>query len=176
MAPVAQHARRMRNVPTALAVLTVALALAGGARAAPCALSDLGWIAGVWRDDTADTKSEERWVVAPDDRLMGSAWELHPGRPGGVVESETIQAVAGAVVLRLRHSTADLGAAWEDKTAPMTFALAGCGANQAVFDGQADHAGEHITYRRAGDTLTFTGDFLHQGKPAQVVITFEKER
>jgi hypothetical protein len=150
--------------------------LAGPAMAAPCSLADLSWMAGVWRYDTADTKSEERWVIAPGGRLMGSAWELHPDRPGGVVESDTIQEVGGAVVLRLRHTTADLGSAWEDKTAPMTFALAGCTAGKAVFDGQSDHAGEHITYERAGDTLTFTGDFLHAGTPVQVVIKFGRQR
>jgi Ca2+-binding RTX toxin-like protein len=44
----------------------------------------------------------------------------------------------------------------------------------AHFDGEADHAGEHITYRRAGAVLTFTGDFLHAGKPFQVVINFDR--
>jgi hypothetical protein len=156
------------------AALAGALMLAGPSVAAPCQLASLGWMAGVWRHDTSDTQSEERWVVAPGGRLMGSAWELHPDRTGGVVESETIQDIDGAVVLRLRHSTADLGSAWEEKSAPMTFALASCDASKAVFDGQADHAGEHITYQRAGETLTFTGDFLHQGKPVQVVIAFRR--
>ena len=150
--------------------------LAAPALAAPCGLADLGWMAGIWRYDTADTKSEERWVVAPGNRLMGSAWELHPDRAGGVVESETVQDVNGAIVLRLRHTSADLGSAWEDKTGPMTFALASCGASKVVFDGQADHAGETITYQRTGDTLTFTGDFLHAGQPVQVVIKFERAR
>lgn len=153
--------------------LAAILVLAPAAKAAPCSLADLGWMAGVWRHDTADTESEERWVVAPGGRLMGSAWELHPDRPGGVVESETIQAVDGVVALRLRHTTADLGSAWEEKDAPMTFALASCGTAKAVFDGQADHAGEHITYQRTGDALTFTGDFLHARKPVQVVIAFK---
>jgi hypothetical protein len=173
MAPAAQHRERMRTTAFGLAA---ALLLAPAAYAAPCSLASLGWMAGAWRYDTADTKSEERWVAAPDDRLMGSAWELHPGRPGGVVESETIQVVGGGVVLRLRHTTADLSSAWEEKTAPMTFAAASCAANQVVFDGQTDRIGEHITYRRDGDILTFTGDFLHQGKPVRVAIAFTLER
>ena len=56
----------------------------------------------------------------------------------------------------------------------MTFVAASCGPRAATFDGEADHAGEHITYSRAGSILTFTGDFLHAGKPFQVVISFDR--
>jgi hypothetical protein len=164
--------RNLRPV-AALGASVAAFVLTAAAHAAPCQLADLDWMTGVWRDDSADTRSEERWVLGPGDRLMGSSWALHPSRPGGVVEAETIQAAtAGAVTLTLRHFTADLVAAWEDKTAPMVFAAADCAPNTVVFDGQADHAGEHIAYRRAGDALTFTGDFMHGGKPVRVVIQF----
>jgi hypothetical protein len=42
-------------------------------------------MAGVWRAQMADSRSEERWVLAPGDRLMGSSWSLHPVAPGGLV-------------------------------------------------------------------------------------------
>jgi hypothetical protein len=160
-----------------LAASATALALAAGAHAAPCQLPNLHWMVGEWHDDAADTFTEERWAAGPGDRLMGSSWSLHSNRPSGVVEAETIQTnAAGVVVLVLRHFSADLALAWEPQTAPMTFKAAGCEPNTVVFDGQGDHYGEHITYKRAGDTLTFTGDFIRAGKPAQVVMVFTRER
>jgi hypothetical protein len=161
-----------RRLATALAAT---LFVAPSAHAASCRLADLRWMIGVWRDDSPGVKSEERWVAGPGDRLMGSSWLLHDDRPGGVVEAETIQAdKAGAINLTLRHFTADLASAWEEKTAPMVFTAADCGPKSVVFDGQGDHAGEHITYRRDGSVLNFTGDFLHGGKPIQVVIQFQR--
>jgi hypothetical protein len=166
--------RTLRSL-LALAAAAGALALAAGAHAAPCQLPDLHWLVGDWRDDTADTQSEERWVAGPWDRLMGSSWSLHTNRPGGVVEAETIQAnQAGAITLTLRHFSADLALSWEDKLSPMTFVAADCQPNTVVFAGQGDHAGEHMTYKRAGDTMTFTGDFLHGGKPVQDVEVFTR--
>jgi hypothetical protein len=157
-----------------IALAGIALVATSG-RAAPCQLADLKWMVGAWRDDSPDTKSEERWIAGPGDRLMGSSWERHTNRPGGVVEAETIQSgKTGAITLTLRHFTADLASAWEEKTAPMLFTAADCAPNTVVFDGQSDHAGEHITYRRDGNVLKFTGDFLHGGKPVQVVIQFQR--
>jgi len=169
----ASHQWAMRRPRLAFALAAVAAGLTAAAQAAPCRLADLRWMAGVWRADTADTQSEERWASGPGDRLMGTSWALHPGRPGGVIEAETIQAdAAGAVTVALRHFTADLASAWEDKTAPMIFAAADCEADRVVFDGRGDHAGEHITYERGADAMTFTGDFLHGGKAVRVVIRF----
>jgi hypothetical protein len=160
---------------TSLLAALAWLAASPVCQAAPCALTDLHWMAGVWRTDEPTTKSEERWVIAPNDRLMGSSWDLHTDKAGGVVEAETIQADgAGVIALKLRHFSADLDQSREEKSAPMVFAAARCEANTAVFDGQGEHAGEHITYHRAGDDLIFTGDFLHDGKPVQVVIDFKR--
>ena len=57
----------------------------------------------------------------------------------------------------------------------MSFVAASCAPGAVLFDGEGGHAGEHINYRRAGDTLTFTGDFLHAGKPVEVVIKFTRK-
>ena len=158
-----------------LAVALIAVTLADAAHAGPCRLADLGWMGGVWRAQAADSRSEERWVAAPGDRLMGSSWSLHPAAPGGLVEIESIVADAdGQVRLRVRHFGPALDRPWEPLAAPMTFVAASCGQQAATFDGEADHAGEHIAYRRAGAVLTFTGDFLHAGKSFQVVINFDQ--
>jgi hypothetical protein len=37
-----------------------------------------------------------------------------------------------------------------------------------VFDGRGDHAGEHLTYKRSGDSLLIIGDFLHHGTPSRM--------
>ena len=34
--------------------------------------------------------------------------------------------------------------------------------------GQGDHAGEHITYKRTGDSLLIIGDFLRHGTPSRM--------
>jgi hypothetical protein len=157
------------------AVVAAAMALASAvADAAPCRLADLHWLAGAWRDDSPGTLTEERWVVGPDNRLIGSSWTLHPGAGGGVIEAETIQSGAAGVTLRVRHFSGDLALAREEKDAPMVFVAASCESESIVLDGQGERAGEHMTYRRSGDTLTFIGDFIHQGQPLRVEIAFKK--
>jgi hypothetical protein len=155
--------------------LAAALLLAPAADAAPCGIANLDWMIGVWR--TADAKSEERWVAGPGDQLMGSSWVLHPIRPGGLVEIESLLADPdGQVRLRVRHFGPALDHPWEALDAPMSFAATDCGRNTIDLAGEGDHVGERIRYRLDGDTLMFTGDFLHQGKPVKVVITFYRER
>ncbi|HXC55000.1 MAG TPA: DUF6265 family protein [Rhizomicrobium sp.] len=140
--------------------------------AAQCSLRDMQWLQGVWQSRDGKTVVEERWTVLPSDQLMGSAWSAHIEAPGGSAEAETILDDGGTVTLRLRHFDPALAHAREDKDAPMVFTSTSCGADQVVFDGQGDRAGEHIAYRRAGDTLTFIGDFLHQRVPIHVVQNF----
>jgi len=167
----------MRILAAKLVSVLIAATPTGAAHAAPCRLADLGWIAGVWRTATAESRSEERWVIAPGNRLMGSSWALHPASPGGLVEIESIVADAdGQVRLRVRHFGPALERPWETSQQPMTFVAASCGPMTVTFDGEADHAGEHISYRRAGEALTFTGDFLHAGKPVQVQVVIKFDR
>jgi hypothetical protein len=150
------------------------LSAAHAARAAPCQLADLGWLAGTWRDDGPTTKVEERWALGPGGRLMGSSWVLHTDKPGGVVEAETFQAEGDTVALRIRHFSSTLEQAREDKDAPMTFLGKSCEGGAIVLDGQGPRAGEHISYRRDGDKLSFVGDFLHDGKPVRAEATFTR--
>jgi len=65
----------------------------------------------------------------------------------------------------LRHFDGGLARAWEERGAPMVFKAASCARASATFDGQGDHAGEHMTYTRSGDRLRIVADFLHGGKP-----------
>ncbi len=157
-----------------LGVTALLLTLAMPAEAAPCWLGDLHWLAGTWRSDTGSDRSEERWIIAPGDRLMGSAWLLHTDRPGGVVEASTIQSDGETMALRIRHFSGDLATAREEKDAPMLFTAAGCEADEITLDGQGPQAGEHMRYSRDGDTLHFTGDFIHQGKPLRVELEFKR--
>lgn len=141
---------------------------------AGCAASDLQWMAGTWRSALGDNIVEERWVVLPTGALMGSSWSVHTTRPGGVAEAETIVGDNGEVQLRLRHFDPGLAHAREDKDAPMVFVASLCEPNHVVFDGRGDKTGEHITYRRDGDSYTFIGDFLPGGKPFHVEQSFAR--
>jgi hypothetical protein len=56
----------------------------------------------------------------------------------------------------------------------MVFVAASCERETVVFDGLGPQAGEHMTYRRQGAHLRFTGDFIHQGKAFRAEITFKR--
>jgi hypothetical protein len=130
------------------------------AQAAPCTLAGLSWMAGDWHNSADPNGSEERWTVAPGEVLMGSAFEFEKDGKG-YAEALTVRQDGAAINMVLRHFDIDLGRAWEERTAPMIFAAASC-------DGQCEHAGEHLTYKRTHERLTIIGDFLHHGKPAHV--------
>ncbi|HXL98536.1 MAG TPA: DUF6265 family protein [Rhizomicrobium sp.] len=147
--------------------LIAALALAGStsaSHAAGCTLAGLGWMVGDWQNASDPERAQERWVVAPGDVLMGSAWEFPKGQTG-YAEVMTVKQVGDATTMALRHFDGGLSRAWEERDAAMMFAASACDGQSAVFDGQGDHAGEHLTYKRSGDRLLITGDFLHHGTP-----------
>jgi hypothetical protein len=158
----------------AVTILSTVMAYAvNDAHAAPCALDGLKWMSGIWRADTGERQTEERWVGGPDGVLFGSSWTMVSGKPA-FIESLMISP-SGAdhqLAMRLRHFSKDLGSAMEDKDAPMTFNLMNCEGNTAVFEGQGNKLGERITYQRVDDRLMFTGDFLREGKPFQVKVEF----
>jgi len=164
----------MARTMAAMALALAFCATAGAALADPCTLEGLGWIQGAWRSDSATTKSEERWVAGPDYRLMQSAWVLKVGAPGGFLEAGTVRAEPAGLTLRLRHFSGDLAQAREEKDAPLVFIASACGPGSVVFDGQGPNAGEHMTYRRAGDAMTFIGDFIHGGQPVRAEVEFKR--
>jgi hypothetical protein len=132
--------------------------------ATECSLATLDWMAGNWHKASDPARSQERWVVAPQGVLMGSAWEL-PKDTAGYAEIMTVRLDGTAVVMTLRHFDGGLKRAWEEREAPMVFKASVCARNSAVFDGQGDRAGEHLTYRRSANELLIIGDFLHHGRP-----------
>jgi hypothetical protein len=134
------------------------------AHAAPCTLAGLHWMTGDWHNSSNPTGAQERWTVAPGNILMGSAWEATADGKG-YAELMTIRDDAGSIRMVLRHFDLALSKAWEERTAPMVFVASTCDTNSAVFDGQDDHTGEHLTYKRSGQSLLIVGDFLHHGKP-----------
>jgi len=150
-----------------VAVAAFLVAGAVAAHAAPCTLAGLSWMAGDWHNSADPNGSEERWTVAPGGVLMGSAFEFEKDGKD-YAEALTVRQDGAAINMVLRHFDIDLGRAWEERTAPMIFAAASCDGQSAVFDGQGEHAGEHLTYKRTHEGLTIIGDFLHHGKPAHV--------
>jgi hypothetical protein len=155
------------NRPAALRLIVALLALTvadAAAHATPCTLAGVQWMAGNWRNSANQTGAQEQWTVAPGGVLMGSSWEAsHDGK--GYAEIMTVRQETGSIRMVLRHFDLALSKAWEERTAPMVFTASNCDGSSAVFDGQDDHAGEHLTYKRSGDSLLIVGDFLHHGKP-----------
>jgi Domain of unknown function (DUF6265) len=143
---------------------TLILAGACRAQAHPCTLKDLGWMAGSWHNSADPERAQERWTLAPDSILMGSAWEFPPGK-AGFAEIMSVRPDGQGVSMFLRHFDVGLKSAWEERGSPMVFTASSCMQNAAVFDGQGDHTGEHMAYRRSGDMLSITADFLHHGTP-----------
>ena len=132
-----------------------------------CSLTGLTWMAGNWHNASDPQRAQERWVVAPDSVLMGSSWEIPKGKPG-FAEIMTIRLNGNDISMYLRHFDGALSGAWEERNAPMVFTAVNCDASSAVFDGRGDHAGEHLTYKRSGDSLLIIGDFLHHGTPSRM--------
>jgi hypothetical protein len=155
---------RSSTVAAAFTTFAVCLAASSAAHAQPCALPALGWMAGNWLNIDTPKSAQERWTIAPGDVLMGSSFEFPKGK-AGYAEIMTIRGDGAAISMVLRHFDGGLATAWEDKAAPMVFAAARCDTDTVTFDGQGDHAGEHMTYTRAGDTLHIGADFLHHGVP-----------
>jgi hypothetical protein len=158
--------------PAICGLLLAALSLSSPAMAAPCTLAGLTWMRGVWREDGAQTKGEERWTIASAKgevgaRLIGSAWFLQRASGGGLIEAMTILPEGNTVALRIRHFDASLGHAEEGADTPMLFVASRCEPNMVTLEGRGAQKGERMTYRRDGDRLTFRGDFIHDGKPVR---------
>jgi hypothetical protein len=121
-------------------------------------------MAGTWHNAADPARAQERWVVAPENVLMGSSWEFPQGR-SGYAEIMTVKQDGTAIVMLLRHFDGGLSRAWEDREAPMVFTASSCENQSVVLDGQGDHKGEHLSYKRSEKDLLIVGDFLHHGKP-----------
>jgi hypothetical protein len=149
---------------SALFLFACVLVCGPWATASPCSLAGLTWMAGDWHNAENPTGAQERWALAPSGVLMGSSWEANQ-EGKGYAEIMTIRNESGSIHMVLRHFDLALSKAWEERTVPMVFTASNCSDTAAVFDGQDDHTGEHLTYKRSGESLLIVGDFLHHGKP-----------
>jgi len=104
---------------------------------------------------------------------MGSSWTF-PKKGAGFAEVMTITREGDQVLMRLRHFDRGIKAAWEEKSAPMIFALTKCEDHSAVFSGAENHAGERLTYTRSAASLTIVGDFIHDGSPLRLEFHLKK--
>jgi hypothetical protein len=155
-----------------LPLAALALGLAGRAGADPCTLKNLHWMAGTWRDSDKDSSAEERWVLVPGERLVGSSWALHKNSPNGVIEAMTLIEEDGRPIMRLRHFDPSLERAREGKDTPMVFVATSCTRNSMTLDGTGDQSGERFVYARDKKELKFVGEFVHEGKPLHVELKF----
>jgi len=153
-----------RNSRGLVTTAGVVFACVSVAQSAPCALPSLSWMAGSWHNTSDPQRAQERWVVAPQNVLMGSSWEFPIGK-SGFAEIMTVKPDGDGISMLLRHFDAGLNRAWEERDAPMIFKASVCGSNSVIFNGQGVHAGEHLTYQRSGKSLLIIGDFLHKGLP-----------
>jgi hypothetical protein len=155
----------IKNSTKALAALALlAIAPILHSQSHPCALMDIAWMAGSWHNAADPDRAQETWSLAPNGVLMGSAWEFPPGK-SGFAEIMTVRADGDSISMLLRHFDGGLKTAWEERGSPMVFIASSCERNGVVFDGQGDHAGERMSYRRSGNKLTIVADFLHHGTP-----------
>ncbi|HTB87686.1 MAG TPA: DUF6265 family protein, partial [Steroidobacteraceae bacterium] len=71
------------SIRSRFVLICTALLLAASvsqSRAAICSLTGLAWMAGNWHNTADPQRAQERWVVAPDNILMGSSWEIPNGK------------------------------------------------------------------------------------------------
>ena len=153
------------TVATLLATTTTPPAIA-------CGIDDLKFMEGDWLFEQGTTHSEERWVRTTANTLAGSSWGADKDAPR-FAELVSISAVDNAVEMHLRHFDGTLNHAWEEKDAPMVFRLTQCEPMRAIFEGTGAKAGEHITYSRSKDELSFVGDFLRKGQPFRVELRMQ---
>jgi hypothetical protein len=155
----------LRGLTGTFAATSLLCMLACCASAAePCSLKSLAWMAGTWHNAKDPRGSQEHWVIAPQDVLMGSAWEF-PERGAGYAEIMTIRAQGDTLSMLLRHFDGGLRRAWEEREDPMIFTVSNCGESWVSFDGQGAHQGEHMTYRRSARKRLISADFIHHGTP-----------
>jgi hypothetical protein len=116
-----------------LTSMVVIFAVPSPARAVPCSLASLSWMAGSWHNSNDPTRAQERWVLAPDGVLMGSAWEFPKGH-SGYAEVMTVRQDSSAIAMVLRHFDGRLSKAWEERDAPMVFTASRCERDSRLND------------------------------------------
>jgi len=101
--------------------------------ASPATLSDFGWLAGRWIDDSGGNVSEETWTAPSGDAMQGM-WRYVTDGKARIYEILTISEEDGGLVMRVRHFDPRL-VAREEKSAPVVLKLVSSADRMAAFEG-----------------------------------------
>ena len=96
-------------------------------------LSDFGWLAGRWVDDSGGNVSEEIWTAPSGDAMQGM-WRYVTEGKARIYEILTISEEEGGLVMRVRHFDPRL-VAREEKAAPVVLKLVSSADRTAAFEG-----------------------------------------
>ena len=133
-------------------LFAASLFLAPPATPATATLADLSWIAGRWKGEASSGTIEESWGEANGESMLGSFRMVAADGAVRFYEILVIQQRPEGPVLRIRHFDADL-IAWEEKDAPMMFALVSHAKKSATFERTVEGNPERIVYSREKETL-----------------------
>ena len=95
-------------------------------------ISDIEWIAGLWRGEALGGIIEEAWTPPLGGSMMG-AFKLVVNNKVNFYELEIIMEVNSSLILRLKHFHSDLKG-WEKKDDTIDFKLVKITNNKVYFD------------------------------------------
>ena len=141
------------------------------AASAPPTLDDLAWIAGHWQGEPpGGGQADEIWTPPAAGAMMGS-FRWTRGDRVIVYEFLLIEETADGIVLRLRHfNPGSVG--WEEKDAPLNFALIEGGQQGVTFQAQTEKGWLRLAMRPAADA----GLVVVLEREGQETLTFEYSR
>ena len=146
-----------------LLAATAAAVLLGG-MAGPAKVADLGWLAGTWVSEKDGSWTEERWAPPRGGWMLGTVVSGKGGSASGFEFMRLAPDAKGAPVF---------WASPEGK-APVPFAYAGGGRNEARFANPANDYPNLIVYRREGRVLKGTISKLDGSQPHSWVYRLER--
>jgi len=140
----------------------------------PVSFAELAWLAGVWKGELGGGVTEEHWSQPSGASMMCMFSFVKAGQPV-FYEFLTLERREQGLVLYMRHFHAKL-LAWEEKDAPLQFAVTKATAREVVFE-RIDSADVKVkmTYQlTAPDRLTVLLDKLKDGKPSREVFQYRR--
>ena len=96
-------------------------------------ISDVAWIAGLWKGEAFGGVTEENWS-APSNGSMMAAFKVTVNNKVLFYELEIIRELEGSLILQLKHFNSDLKG-WETKDETIDFPLVKVTKNTVYFDG-----------------------------------------
>jgi hypothetical protein len=140
----------------------------------PATMADVAWLAGIWQGEMGEGLTEEHWSQPSGDSMMCMFRFIKAGQPV-FYEFLTLERREQGLVLHLRHFHPKL-VAWEEKDAPLLFAITKATANEVVFERIDSIAVKvKITYKLvAPDRLTSILERVKDGKESRDVFEFRR--